>query len=48
MQKVLIIGDGIVANCTAIMLINNGFKPVLATFNSDSHEKKHEKKHEKT
>ena len=44
MQKVLIIGDGIVANCTAIMLINNGFKPVLATFNSDSHEKKHEKK----
>ena len=44
MQKVLIIGDGIVANCTAIMLINNGFKPVLATFNSASHEKKHEKK----
>ena len=44
MQKVLIIGDGIVASCTAIMLINNGFKPVLATFNSDSHENKHEKK----
>ena len=44
MQKVLIIGDGIVANCTAIMLINNGFEPVLATFNSDSHEKKHENK----